>query len=75
MTLDKFFSVISRIFFIGAFALLCVIIVEKIANFRGYTLLFGYSGERVLDLAQVLVIFVIAILLRQIREALLAKRA
>lgn len=75
MTLDKLYSVISRLFFFGAFALLCAIVVEKIANFRGYTMLFGYSGERVLDLAQALVIFVIAILLRQIRNALQTKSA
>jgi hypothetical protein len=75
MTLDKLYSVISRIFFFAAFALLCLIGVEKIANIRGFTILLGYSGERVLDLAGVLVVFVIAILLRQIREALLAKSA
>ena len=75
MTLDKLYSVISRLFFFGAIVLLCLIVWEKIVNFRGYTILRGYGGQRVLELAGVLVTFVIAILLRQIREALLARRA
>jgi hypothetical protein len=73
MILDKLYSVISRIFFFGAFALLCLIVVEKIVNVRGFTILFGYSGARALELAGVLVIFVIAILLRQIRQAVQPK--
>ncbi len=75
MTLDKLYSLVSRVFFFGAFVLLCLIVVEKIANIRGFTILHGYSGERVLELAGVLVIFVIAILLREIREVLQAKKA
>ena len=74
MTLDKLYSLVARVFFFGAFAALCLIVVEKIANIRGFTILRGYGGEKILALAGVLVIFVIAILLREIREVLRAKK-
>ncbi len=75
MLLDKLYSLLCRVFFFGAFLLVCAVAVEKAVNFFGYTILRGYSGGRVLEVAGVLLVFVIAVLLREIREALLAKRA
>jgi len=74
MNLDKLYSWLCRLFFFGALALFCLVVLEKIVNLSRYTLLRGYGGGRVLDLASVLLLFVIAILLREIREATIAKR-
>ena len=71
MNFDKVSSAVCRLFFIVSFLLLAVGIVERLANGFGYTLLGGsYTPGRLLELAGILLIFVVAILLRQIREAL-----
>jgi hypothetical protein len=62
-------SLVSRLFFGLAFALLLVAIFEKLANLTGYTILRGFDPGRLLDYATVLLVFVIAILVRQIRDA------
>ena len=63
-------SLVSRIFFAGAFVLLVVAVLERIARGLGYTIIGQYYGAgRLLDFAVVLLIFVIALLLRDIREA------
>ena len=62
-------SLVSRVFFGLAFALLVIAIVEKVANVTGYTILRGFDPGRLLDYATVLLFFVIALLLRQIRDA------
>ena len=65
-------SIASRIGFFGAFAFLSMAVVERLANMVGYTtLLSGFSSPgRMLEFAVVLLIFVIALLLRDIREQL-----
>ena len=68
MSLEKSISVTSRLFFLGAFVLLGLALIERIANTFGYTVLQQYKGGRLLELAVVLLIFVIAIQLREIRE-------
>jgi hypothetical protein len=50
---------------------LIVAVLERIANASGYTMLRGtYTAARMLELATILVIFVMALRLRQIREQL-----
>ena len=71
MKIDKVSSFVARLFFAGASVLLIVAVLERIANASGYTILRGtYTAARMLELATILEIFVMALLLRQIREQL-----
>ena len=64
-------SIVSRVFFVGAFSLIVLAVAEQVANLFGYTLLRGtYSAGRLMELAATLLIVVIALLLRQVREEL-----
>jgi hypothetical protein len=73
MSLDKLISLMSRLFFLGAFALLGLAVMEKVANAAGYTILRLYEGGRMLEFAAVLLVFVIAIQQREIKEELKSK--
>jgi preprotein translocase subunit SecY len=73
MSLEKLVSLVSRLFFLGAFVLLALALIERIANAFGYTLLQQFSGGRLLEFAVVLLVFVIAAQLREMKEVL--KRA
>ena len=71
MEIDRLTSVVARTFFFGAFLLLAVAVLAKVLN------AFGASAPgvtvapaRLLEWAVILLIFVIALLLRQIREEL-----
>jgi hypothetical protein len=68
MNMEQLWSIAARLFFVGAFALLLAAVSERIVNFFGYTLLFGYTPVRLLEYASVLLLFIIAIMLRQIRN-------
>lgn len=70
MNFDKLSSAFSRLLFFAAFALLVLAIVEKIANLSGYTIMRAYNPQRLLELAATMIVFVIALLLRQVREEL-----
>ena len=71
MTLDNLNSLISRLFFFMAFLLLAGAAVERAVNTFGYTILGEtYTAGRLLDFSVVLLIFVIALLMRQLREQL-----
>jgi hypothetical protein len=68
MNFEKGISMVSRLFFLGAFALMLLAVVEKFANFSGYTILRGtYEAGRLLEFAVVLLVFVIAIQLREMK--------
>jgi hypothetical protein len=61
-------SLVSRLFFLAAFVLGGLAVWEKIANVLGYTLLRNhYSPARMLDLSAVVLLFVIALQLREIK--------
>ena len=70
--LNKFVSVANRALFIAAFALAALAVLEKLVNFFGFTivLLGGYSPSRMLELAALALLFVIALQLREIKKAL-----
>jgi len=68
MGLEKLILVTSRFFFLGAYVLLGLALIERIANAFGYTVLQAFRGGRLLEFAVVFLIFVIAIQLREIRE-------
>jgi preprotein translocase subunit SecY len=70
MSLEWLVSLISRLFFLGAFVVLALALIEKIANTSGYTILRMYTGSRLLEVAVVLLVFVIAVQLREIKEQL-----
>lgn len=66
---DKLTSVASRTLFAVACILAGGAILEKVANLFGYTIamLGGYTPSRLLELAGVVLLFVIALQLREIR--------
>ncbi len=70
--LNKFVGVANRALFVAAFALACLAVLEKLVNFFGFTLVLmgGYTPSRMLELAAVALLFVIALLLREIKKAL-----
>ena len=70
MSLEKLVSLVSRLFFLGAFVMLALALIEKIANATGYTILQLYKGGRLLEFAVVLLVFVIAVQLREMKEEL-----
>jgi hypothetical protein len=74
MSLEKLISMTSRLFFLGAFVLLGLALIERVANATGYTIVPLYRGTRLLELAVILLVFVIAIQLRQIKEELKSRR-
>jgi hypothetical protein len=69
MSFEKLVSLISRLFFLGAFVSLSLALIERIANGFGYTIL-QHRGGRLLEFAVVLLVFVIAAQLREMKEAL-----
>jgi len=74
--MEKLSSLIARLFFAGAFVLLVLAVVERIANGFGYTITTGfYHAGRLLEFAVVLLVFVVALLLREIREELKRRQA
>lgn len=72
MNLEKITSIGSRILFSLALILLAAAVAERLVNMMGYTILrqADYSPWRLLEFASVLLIFVISMVLRQIREEL-----
>ncbi len=67
MDVDNLTSLAVRPFFAGAFLLLALAIIEKGLNLIGQGIL-GVAPARLLGWSVVLLIFVIDILLRQIRD-------
>lgn len=75
MSLEKLISMTSRLFFLGAFALLGLALIEKVANATGYTILEQTTPiVHLLDAAVVLLVFVIAIQLREMKEELKSRK-
>jgi hypothetical protein len=71
MDIDRVISVVCRILFAGGFVLLALAVLERLCFAFGYTILRGvFTGGRLLEIAAIILVFVIALLLRQIREEL-----
>lgn len=69
MTFDKATSLLCRIFFFVSFLLFAIAVLEAAARQMGYTLLrHSFESGRLLEYAVILLVFVVALLLRQIRE-------
>ncbi len=73
MSLEKLVSFASRLSFLVAFVLLALALIERIANATGYTILQMYRGGRLLEVAVVLLVFVIAVQLREMKDELRKK--
>ena len=64
-------SLFSRVFFIVAFVLLALAVLDWVIRLFGYTFAWvPYQPGRLSEFAAIMMIFVIAILLRQIRDRL-----
>jgi len=77
MRFDTLTSLISRAFFVIAFVLLALALIERVANTFEYTILRSvYLGGpgRLLEFSVVLLMFVVALQLREVREAVRLRR-
>ena len=62
-------SVLNRILFMAAGVLFALAVAEKVSNAAGYTLVgSSYSPGRLIEFAAIMVLFVVALLLREIRD-------
>jgi hypothetical protein len=69
--IDKLTSILSRLFFAVAFILLAIAVIDRVLNFFGWYLSWtNYRAGRLFEFSAMLMIFVIVLLLRQIREKL-----
>jgi hypothetical protein len=75
MIVEKFISLLSRLFFLGAFVLFGLAVFERVAFAAGYTILFmgPLTGGRLLEISVVLLVFVIAMQLREMKGELRKK--
>ena len=69
--MNKFVGVANRTLFVAAFFLAALAVLEKLVNFFGFTivLLGNYTPSRMLELAALALLFVIALQLREIKKA------
>ena len=71
MNLEFVYKHVGRILFIIASVAIAVAFLEGIGNFAGFSVTADkYTAGRLLELAAALLIFVVAVLLRQIRDEL-----
>ena len=69
MNMTMIYHLFARLFFFLALGMLSLAIIEILLNFLDYTILRGaYTAGRLIELSAALMIFVITILLRQIRD-------
>jgi len=61
-------SWLARVLFLVAFGLAGLAALEKVANLVGYTVLKGYTPLQFIEFTAVVLLFVIALLLRDIRH-------
>ena len=72
MNIQAISSIVSRLFFLTSFVLVGAALTEWIVNLFGYTLFrqWSYTAGRLLEFSAILLVFVIALLLREVREEL-----
>lgn len=71
---EKIISLINRIFFIFSFLLFFVAIWNKILGFFGLRISWiNYTSSQLIEFSAVLIMFVIALVVRQIREEIKKK--
>ncbi len=72
--MEKLMTLLSRLFFLGAFVLLALALLERAANMFGYTFSPTYQSGRLLEFAVALLVFVIAFQLHAIKEGMKAEK-
>jgi hypothetical protein len=71
---DRLTSFLNRVFFTVAFVFLALAVLDRFVSFFGYTILGRmYTAGRLLEFAAIMLLFVMALLLRQTRDALQRK--
>jgi hypothetical protein len=66
---EKLISLLCRVFFFVAFVFLALSVLESLARRMGYTILrHTFEPARLLEYAVILLVFVVAMLLREIRD-------
>ncbi len=71
---NRHYSIVNRALFLIAAAMFVVAMWEWVLQWFGYTLTWlPYSPGRLFELAAIMAVFVIMLLLRQIRDALRSK--
>lgn len=71
MNLEQMNSITCRTFFFGSFLLLAIAVLEHVVNQFGYTIAIvraTHTPGQLLEWATVLLMFLFALLLRQVRE-------
>lgn len=69
MNMTLIYHLFARLFFFLALSLLGVAFIELVLNFSDYTILRGlYTAGRLIEVSAALLVFVIVVLLRQIRD-------
>ena len=69
MNITTIFHISARLFFFLALGMLGIAMIEMLVNLLDYTILRGvYTAGRLIELSAALLVFVITILLRQIRD-------
>ncbi len=69
MKLEFLYRTFIRLLFFAALIMLGLAFFEIVFNFFGFSFLRGISAGRLIEMAAAFVVFVIAVLLRQIRDA------
>jgi hypothetical protein len=72
MTVYKLSSIVSRLFFVVAFVLMGLAVLEKILKVFGSSINW-IDPSRLLDFGTILMVFVMTLLLREIRDELRKK--
>jgi hypothetical protein len=69
---SQLMSIISRALFVASFVLVALAVWEKVTNLFGFTLWFagGYAPSRLLELAAIALLFVVALQLREIKQGI-----
>jgi hypothetical protein len=68
--IDKLTSLFSRVFFAVSLLLLTLAVWDKFIGLFGWKLAWYYEPSRLLEFSAIMMLFVVGLLLRQIREQL-----
>jgi hypothetical protein len=72
--MNQLASLTNRVLFVVSFVLAALAVSERLANYLGYTLLgSAYAPSRLLEFAAIALLFVFALLLRDIHHAVVTK--
>lgn len=72
MNVEKLLSITMRVLFVGSVLLMAIVVFERVVNQFGYTFLSDLNSTpgRLIEVATMFIVVVIAFLLRQVRDEL-----